>query len=108
VATIAVGEEVAGNASKNNPGSEDLLVKLGGVHSGGTGVPFIFIIDPQGTIIATSERPVAGQKTGENIGYPTEPEEIDWFMKMTKKGAPALSEEEAHTIEDWLRRNADS
>jgi len=81
LATIAVGEEMAGDARKNNPGSEDLLIKLGGVHSGSTGVPFIFIIDPQGTIVATSERPVAGQKTGENIGYPTEPEEIDWFIR---------------------------
>jgi thioredoxin-related protein len=108
LATVAVGEEVAGNASKNNPGSEELLVKLGGVHFGSTGVPFIFIIDSQGTTIVTSERPVAGQKAGDNIGYPTEPEEIDWFMKMMKKGAPTLSEDEARTVENWLRRNTES
>ena len=109
LATIAVGEEIAGNASKNNPGGEKLLVKFGGVkHSGDTGVPFIFIIDPNGTIVATSERPIAGQKTGENVGYPSEPAEIDWFLKMMKKGAPALTEEEARTVEDWLRRNSES
>jgi len=109
LATIAVGEEIAGNASKNNPGGEELLVKFGGVkHSGDTGVPFIFIIDPNGTIVATSERPIAGQNTGENVGYPTEPEEIDWFLKMMKKGAPALTEEEARTVEDWLRRHSES
>jgi thioredoxin-related protein len=108
LATVAVGEEVGGNASKNNPGSEELLVKLGGVHFGNTGVPFIFIIDPQGTVIVTSERPIAGQKLSDNIGYPTEPEEIDWFMKMMKKGASTLSEDEARTVEDWLRRDAES
>jgi thioredoxin-related protein len=108
LATIAVGEEAAGDASKNNPGSEELLVKLGGVHSGNTGVPFIFIIDPKGTTIVTSERPIAGQKTGDNVGYPTEPEEIDWFVKMMKKGAPALTQDEARTVEAWLRRDSES
>ncbi len=108
LATMAVGEEVAGDAHKNNPGSAELLVKLGGVHSGSTGVPFIFVIDPQGNTIVTSERPVPGQKTGDNIGYPTEPEEIEWFMKMMKDGAPSLSEDEARAIEGWLRRNSES
>lgn len=93
LATVSVGEEEGGNASKNNPGGEELLARLGGVHFGNTGVPFIFIIDQQGNVIVTSERPIAGQKLGDNIGYPTEPEEIDWFMKMMKKGAPTLSME---------------
>lgn len=107
LATVAVGEGAGGDARKNNPGSAELLVKLGGVHSGSTGVPFIFVIDPQGKIIATSERPVPGQKIGENIGYPTEPEEIAWFITMIKRGAPSLSDDEARTMEDWLRTNAD-
>jgi thiol-disulfide isomerase/thioredoxin len=106
LATLAVGEEVAGNANRNNPGSAELLMKLGGVHFGSTGVPFIFVIDPKGTIIVTSERPVSGQSTGENIGYPIEPEEIEWFMQMMKKGATSLSEEDARTVDGWLRRNA--
>ena len=108
IATVAVGEEVEGDARKNNPGSAELLVKLGGVHSGSTGVPFLFVIDPQGKTIATSERPIPGQKTGDNIGYPTEPEEIEWFMKMMKDGAPSLSEDDARVIEGSLRRNAES
>jgi thioredoxin-related protein len=108
VATLAVGEEVAGDARKNNPGSAELLLKLGGVRSGSTGVPFIFVIDPQGKIIVTSVRIVPGQGIGDNIGYPTEPEETEWFMKMMKDGAPSLSEHDARAIEDWLRRNAES
>jgi thioredoxin-related protein len=108
LATIAVGEEVAGKASKNNPGSAELLTKLGGVHSGQSGLPFIFVIDPQGTIIVTSERPIPGQAQGDNVGYPTKPEEIQWFMKMMKKGAPSLTEDKARTVEDWLLRNAAS
>ena len=108
LATVAVGEEAAGDARKNNPGSAELLVRLGGVHAGNTGVPFIFVIDPQGKIIATSERPVPGQKIGDNIGYPTEPEEIEWFIKMVREGAPSLSEDDARAMEDWLRKNAES
>ena len=107
LATVAVGEEAGGDARKNNPGSAELLVKLGGVHSGSTGVPFILVIDPQGKIIATSERPVPGQKIGDNIGYPTEPEEIAWFMTMMKQGAPSLNEDEARSLEDWFRKNTD-
>jgi hypothetical protein len=56
----------------------------------------------------TSERPIAGQRTGANVGYPTEPEEIEWFLNMMKKGAPALSEDEMRTVEDWLRRDSES
>jgi thiol-disulfide isomerase/thioredoxin len=106
--TVAVGEEVGGNASKNNPGSEELLFKLGGVHYGNTGVPFIFVIDPQGSIVVTSERPITGKKTGDNVGYPTEPEEIDWFVKMVKKGTPSLTEDDARTIVEWLREEPGS
>lgn len=106
LATVAVGEEVAGNGNKNNPGSAELLYKLGGVHFENTSVPFIFIIDPDGKILVTSERPMPGQKMGDNIGYPTEPEEIDWFMKMMKKSTPTLSDEDSQYIEDWLQRNA--
>ncbi len=41
---------------------------------------------------------------GENIGYPTEPQEIDWFIQMMKKAAPQMQEENLRTIETALRR----
>jgi uncharacterized protein with NAD-binding domain and iron-sulfur cluster len=44
----------------------------------------------------------------EGIGYPTEPEEIDWFMTMLKKGAPSLTRDDAQVIEQWLRKGAGS
>ena len=51
LASVAVGEEVAGNGNKNNPGSAELLYKLGGVHFENTSVPFIFIFDPDGKTV---------------------------------------------------------
>jgi hypothetical protein len=40
---------------------------------------------------------------GANIGYPNQPEEIDWFLHMMKKAAPGISAEDLKTIETALR-----
>lgn len=61
-------------------------------------------LDSEGALIVNSNRPSRKRKTGENIGYPLAPEEIDWFMIMIKKAAPALTEPDAAVIEAWLRK----
>jgi hypothetical protein len=50
-------------------------------------------------------RPVAGKKA-ENIGYPNQPYEIDWFMEMLKRAAPGASADEVNAVEGWLRKHA--
>jgi len=46
---------------------------------------------------------VNSRRNGENIGYPAQPEEIDWFIQMMKKAAPKMSEGDVKTIETALR-----
>lgn len=86
-----------------NPGAEALLARFGGAKGG---VPVLIILSPEGTVTTDSFRPVAGKPRGENIGYPTEPEEVDWFMAMLRKSAPALTPQEARTVEARLRNKA--
>jgi hypothetical protein len=40
---------------------------------------------------------------GQNIGYPGQPNEIDWFVQMMKKAAPKMSQDDVKTIEKVLR-----
>jgi hypothetical protein len=81
------------NKALENPGADALLQKLGGP----AGLPYSAFLDAQGSLIVNSKR------EGQNIGYPGEPQEIDWFMLMMKKAAPKMSETDLKTIEAALR-----
>jgi thioredoxin-related protein len=79
-----------------NPGAAALLEKLGGP----AGLPYFAFLDAHGEMIVNSNR--NGEK-GQNIGYPAEPAEIDWFIEMMKKAAPKISEDDIRTIETVLK-----
>jgi len=76
-----------------NPGADTLLQKLGGP----AGLPYFAFLDSKGQTVATS------MLNGNNIGYPAEPGEIDYFVQMMKKTAPNISEGDLKTIETALR-----
>jgi len=46
---------------------------------------------------------VNSKRQGENIGYPAQPDEIDWFVQIMKKAAPKMSEGDLKTIETALK-----
>ncbi len=106
IARVSIGEEYGDNPRLNSPGSGKLLAELGGTAGGEGGVPFIIVLDAKGKLIISSNRPVKGKAEVEGIGYPAEPEEIDWFMTMLKKGAPSLTKNDAQVVEEWLRKGA--
>jgi hypothetical protein len=81
--------------STGNSGATKALEKVGGA---GQGNPFHAFLNSKGELIVNSKR--NGQ---DNIGYPYEPHEIDWFMVMVKKAAPGITEQEAKVIEAKLR-----
>ncbi len=89
-------QEHEGKTSLNSPGGDEVLVKTGGKDSG---LPFFAFLSEKGETTVNSRRP----SSGANIGYPYEPEEIDWFLAMVKKAAPGISRDEADTIERYLR-----
>ncbi len=88
-----VVQEDAKNKALENPGADELLKKLGGP----SGLPFSAFLDAKGALIVNSKR------EGQNIGYPAEPQEIDWFVEMMKKAAPKMSADDIKTIETALR-----
>ncbi len=106
LAKLNVAEEAGKHPELNSPGGEELMAKLGGANAkeGIGGVPFLVFLDANGEAIVNSNRPVKGRAGGANIGYPSEPEEIDWFMVMLKRAVPAMTAEESRTIEEWLRK----
>jgi thiol-disulfide isomerase/thioredoxin len=88
-----VVQENEKNKALENAGADVLLQKLGGP----AGLPYSAFLDSQGALIVNSKR------DGQNIGYPGEPQEIDWFLQMMKKAAPKMSEDDLKTMETVLR-----
>ena len=81
------------NKALENPGADTLLKQFGGP----SGLPYSAFLDANGALIINSKL------NGQNIGYPGEPKEIDWFIQMMKKAAPKLSPDDLKTIETALR-----
>ena len=92
-----VVQEDEKNKAVDNPGAAALLKKLGGPD----GLPYSAFLDAQGVLIVNSKRP--SPKGGENIGFPAQPAEVDWFVQMMRKAAPKISEGDVKTIEAALR-----
>jgi thioredoxin-related protein len=86
---------------QDTPGGDELMAQVGGKNA--AGLPFFAFLDSHGKLIVNSLRPVPGKSEGVNIGHPVQPEEVDWFMSMLRKAAPALTAEESLSIENYLR-----
>ena len=97
-ADLDTGELASDKRHANLPGGEKLQASLGGKDAG---YPYIAMLDAKGNPIANSLRPT-GHGSGENIGYPFVPSEVDWFMEMLKKAVPSLSAHDTDTIRTWL------
>jgi thiol-disulfide isomerase/thioredoxin len=107
IAKVSVGEAAAGHPAWDNPGSDSLMMKYGGVTaSGEAGLPFIALLDQKAKLIVNSNNPKKGKNADAGTGFPTEPAEIDWFLSMLKKAAPAITEDETRTIQEGLKKAA--
>jgi len=93
-------QEHGDKASLNTPGGAELGTQMGARRNG---LPFFAFLDEQGELIVNSIRPLPGKSEGENIGHPTAPEEVDYFMQMLEKVSPPLSPAESQAIESYLR-----
>ncbi len=77
-----------------NPGADKLMAKLDGTKGG---LPYFAFLTVSGEPIANS------MNNGDNVGYPAEPGEIDYFLRIIKKAAPQMTDADIHTIETALR-----
>jgi thiol-disulfide isomerase/thioredoxin len=93
VSVKLVVQENEKNKALENPGAMALMQQLGGP----AGLPYYAFLDAHGAMVVNSKR------DGANIGYPAEPAEIDWFLQMLKKAAPAISDADLKTIETALK-----
>lgn len=89
---LVMGEQPPQKALEN-AGADELAAKLGG-----PGFPFHAFLDANGVLIVNSNHMPAG-----NIGYPAQPEEVDWFLQMIKKAAPKITDADLKTLEGPLR-----
>ena len=76
--------ESKGKENLETPGALDLLAKY---QANDNGVPYWFIFDKDGKLLADSKmRPEgAGLETGDNIGCPANKEEVAYFINILKK-----------------------
>jgi thiol-disulfide isomerase/thioredoxin len=92
-------QENAENKAKENAGGDEVLKKLGGPG----GLPFHAFLDAEGKLIISSDAQEPG-KVGGNIGFPNQPEEVAWFLKMVRKAAPKITDAEIKVLEDGLAK----
>lgn len=98
VTELTTGERANDTRHANSPGGMKLQTELGG---GEAGWPYLVMLDDHGNLLAGSIRPRSLDHPG-NIGYPSAPYEIDWFVEMLKKSAPQLTPQDLATIHTWL------
>jgi thiol-disulfide isomerase/thioredoxin len=93
----------------NTPGGAEFLVKFHGANDKGVvdSIPFIVLLDASGEPIVNSKPLNKKGEEGTNIGYPSDPKEIHWFMDMLQKAVPMMTVEESDTIRKWLNKHGD-
>jgi thioredoxin-related protein len=90
-----VVQEKEKDKALENAGADALLTKLGGP----SGLPYSAFLDSKGALIVNSKG-----SDGNNIGFPAQPDEIDWFVQMMKKAAPKMSEQDLNVIKAALNQ----
>ena len=105
VAHVIFGEGAAGHPDWDTPGSDVLVTKYGGLSaSGRVNIPFIAVMDAKARLLANSGE--ATKKDKESTGFPNDPAEIKEFLAMLQKGAPMLTAEDVHKLENGLHEAA--
>ena len=76
-------DESEGKKDLENPGANELRTQF---HGDQQGIPFWVIIDKNGKVLADSRiHSEDGKLTGNNVGCPTQPDEVSYFIKVLKK-----------------------
>lgn len=89
--------ENADKKSLENPGGEALMESMGGK---GAGLPFFVIMNPKGKTLGASTKPEGGPAS--NIGYPSKPDEITYFMGLLHNTGKHLKTRDEETVKAYL------
>lgn len=90
---VRAQEHTDANRALELPGADMLYMHYAGPDAG---LPFYLVVDANGRAIATSASP----KTGDNIGFPVEPAELDAFAALLKTGAPDITALEQKAVRE--------
>jgi thiol:disulfide interchange protein len=80
------------------PGGKEILARYGAEKKG---IPWMVFLDSQSKTMATSD-----DEKGNNIGFPSEPKEIEHFVKMLEKSHRKLNKEEIDFLATSLKEEA--
>ena len=100
--------EIGENEKLNDPGAKEFLAAH---HADNKGIPAWFIFDKDGNLIADSQRRPPGSSSdseGQNVGCPSNPQEVDYFIDVLKKTSPLSSEDEQAIRNRFLKNKVDS
>lgn len=101
--SMNTGEHASDSRHANTPGAIEFENSIGGKDAGW---PFLVILNSNGKPVVNSWRPAPKSKSGDNIGYPVLPQEVDWFIEMLRRGAPSLSQNDLASVHAWLTARA--
>jgi thiol:disulfide interchange protein len=93
--THVVVQENGDKKKLENAGGAELMAKYGGATAG---LPFFVILNAKGEKIGDSF--LANKQ---NMGFPSEPQEVSTFMELMKKTAPKMTASELSSLESFLR-----
>lgn len=79
-----------------NPGASELRDQY---HGDGQGIPFWFILDKDGKLLADSRIVDANGNIGNSVGCPAEPQEVNYFIEVLKKSS-SLNDGDLKLIHD--------
>lgn len=84
-------DENYGKKDLENPGANELRTQF---HGDQQGIPFWVIIDKNGKVLADSRiHSDDGKLNGNNVGCPSRPDEITYFIKVLKKTSPMTDDQ---------------
>ena len=88
--------EIGKKTKLNNPGGDAMYEEYGG----NNGLPFWIILDENGNLLTTANL----SKTGENIGCPSEEDDVNAFVNMLKKYT-LITDTDAKAVHDRFVKN---
>ncbi len=86
-----------------NPGADKLLVDY---HGDKGGIPFWYVIDKNGKLLADSRMDESDGKKGDNVGCPARPDEVDYFIKVLKNTS-SLNDAQLSAVKARFLKNAE-
>ena len=84
---VTILEHDAAHKKEENPGGMELFEQYGGNNN--TGIPYWVVLNDNGKLLANSRLKSVSEdltsNNGDNIGCPSEPQEVEYFITVLKK-----------------------